>query len=122
MTKYTPDQIDRACELREQGVGIPDIARMLGMSKSAIEYHLLRNGADTPRPQRFIGFRTCLRGGRLVRAFGPQEDQILISMSNAGARYADIARTVNRSLGSVRMRLLILARHEARAEARELAA
>lgn len=96
------------------------IARHLGMSTSAVSFHCLKLGADSPNTVGNIqvpnGPMVVARGNHEVRRFSPDEDRLLIDMERSGTRICDIARSLKRPPNSVRGRLMTLARREARIE------
>lgn len=54
-----------------------------------------------------------------MRAFTPDEDARLLAMEAEGVKRSVMARRLGRKPNSVRGRLMVLARHEARREAAE---
>lgn len=119
--KYSEATTNEAAELREQGLSYGQISKRLNMTESAVYWHCLRLGADSPkfRPKEDhkIGPMVVNRGNHTVRGFTPDEDKILLNMSKAGAGIMEISRAMNRKHNSVKGRLMTLARHEAREEA-----
>lgn len=122
----TQEQKDFAFEKREAGWSINRIAMRLGVSPGSIAWHCLAMGADPPnaRPidKAIKGPVSCLRNGKSVRRFTPEEDQQLVAMRLAGKTDTQIGRVVGRRSNSIRGRLMTLARHDARAEIRLVAA
>lgn len=118
--KYSDAEVADAVEMREAGVARAEIARRLGMSIGAVDYHCLRLGAVAPAarivpsPPRTMEAR---RGDHVVRRFSPAEDARLLKLEAAGIAVNEIARRLGRPANSVRGRLQTLARHEALQEA-----
>ena len=124
MSKFSRDQITKACEMRERGVSQNIIARHTGIPVNSLDYVFKRYGADSPRLIKNTGKRrypTYLRNGIEIRAFNDDEDQYLTEMQDS-AGLAEMARHLSRPTSSVRNRILILARLEARREAQQEAA
>jgi hypothetical protein len=122
----TPEMIAEAAELREEhGWKIWKIARRLEISESAVSWHLLRIGADSPKcavrilPQTAPGPRIHMRGGRIVRRFTPAEDDLLLQKEAEGLGHVAIGNAFKppRGANTVAARLMTLARHQARWEA-----
>lgn len=121
--KYTPEQIERAAELRERGASYPEIARATGMSKGAIYWHCLRVGADRPGGEALPAIPTepvaYARSGHKVRRFTEAEDRRLLALEAQGKGMNEIARILGRKHNSVIGRLMTLARRDAREEAEQ---
>lgn len=119
--KYSDAQLHQMADMREAGSSYREIARVMGMSSSAVSWHCLRLAADRPDAKplgpRARGPQSMSRGSHTVRRFTASEDELLIVMDLAGARVCDIARALGRRSNSVRGRLMTLARHDARLEA-----
>ncbi|MEA3043005.1 MAG: hypothetical protein QOH47_843 [Sphingomonadales bacterium] len=120
----TEQQLDEMAELRELGRTAGSIQRHferqgVTVSRGLIEWQCLRLGADLPperrRPSAQLN-RPYERNGRLVRPFTPAEDRQLLALEAEGRPLNAIARQIGRGNNSVRGRLMILARREARAE------
>lgn len=116
--KYSDEQLNEAAELREAGMSLGAIAKRLGMSSGAVNWHCLRLGADTPQrskrqPQ---GPMVMQRSGHTVRRFTPDEDRKIREMAQQGAGASAIARSLGRKHNSIIGRLMTLARQEARNE------
>ena len=120
--KYPAALVDEATRLRETGLSFAQIGRRLGMPRSVIEFHCLRLGADSPdtalRPPPRLALPEYSRNGHVVRHFTAEEDARLLRLEAKGLSVMEIARHLNRRRNSVHGRLMRLARHEARAEAR----
>jgi hypothetical protein len=118
--KYPDKLIDEAARLRETGMSAKAIGKRLGMSASAVSFHCLRLGADSPNTVGNIpdpkGPMVVARGNHQVRRFTPEEDRLLIDMDVAGAKVCDMAKKLDRKPNSVRCRMMTLARRETRAE------
>ena len=118
--KYTEAQAELAAELREQGMTITQISERTGMGPQSVQYHCLRLGADLPPDMR--EGRNCrqpelyFRNGNAVRRFTPEEDRQLLELAVKGTPVSEIARRIGRRPNSTKNRLMLLARHEARAE------
>ena len=119
--KYSDATLNKAAELREEGLSISKIAARLGMSPGAVHWHCLRLGADLPDvdtrrpvpPQPMV----VQRGNHKVRRFTPDEDRRLVEMDLRGIGVSEMARRLGRKHNSVIGRLMTLARNEAREEA-----
>jgi hypothetical protein len=125
-----PDQIEQMADMRERGWTIVRIAtyfteRGTPVSCGSIQWQCLRVGADLPvhkrrrssgAPGRTISRAGSDRSRHSVTFFSPEEDARLVEMDKAGVRVCDIARELGRQPNSVRGRLMILSRLEARAE------
>jgi DNA-binding transcriptional ArsR family regulator len=118
--KYPDELIERAAEMREQGLTFGQIGLALGMSASAVSWHCLRLGADSPNTcmntKAPVTVMEAVRGGHLVRRFSEDEDRRILEMGAAGVRVAQIARTLGRRHNSIIGRLMTLARRENRIE------
>jgi len=121
MSKYSPEKIEHAVALREQGLTYNAVAARTGMSRGAVLYHCLKLGAESPRDQgpsrEYRGPTIVRRGGHVVKRFTPAEDRQLLALARDGVTPAVIARRLNRAPHSVTGRLMTLARREAREEA-----
>ncbi len=118
--KYTQDQFDEMAALRKQGLSHRAIGVRLGMSASAVSWHCLRLGADSPNTKTNLpangGPMSCTRNGVFVRRFTKEEDRKLLGMEATGASVAQMAKQLGRRWNSTRGRLMTLARHQERAE------
>lgn len=120
MSRLTETQRAHIEYLREQGIGHGGIARLVGCGPGAVAWHCLRYGIEPLRPLAWPSIpkpAIQVRGGRLVRAFSPAEDTRLLALALGGASPHAIGRRLGRAESSVRARLMILARRDARAEA-----
>lgn len=119
--KYSEDLCNEAAELKEGGMSDEAIARKLGMSQGAVFWHCLRLGADNPKNARRAPTPPAEgsgpRGNHYVRRFTKEEDRTLLALASQGINRAEIARRMDRKPNSIRYRLLILARRDARREA-----
>lgn len=114
--KYTPDQIERAAEMREAGRDCATIAAETGMTQAAVWWHCARLGAEPPGAryrERARGPMVMRRGAHLVRRFTPEEDRRMLDMRRRGLRVCQIAEVLERRQNSVSGRLMALARREA---------
>jgi len=111
-----------AIEKRELGWSCERIARSLGCSAGSVSWHCLQVGADPPNAKpidtSIRGPMAVVRNGKLVRRYSPEEDRKLVALSLSGKTHTEIGRELGRRPNSVRGRLMTLARHEARLEAR----
>jgi len=121
VSKYCEAAIERAVELREQGLTYAAAAQRTGMSPGAVEYYCLKLGAegprDTPPADAPTGPMVLRRKGHIVRRFTSDEDRQMLEMESAGLARAEIARRLGRRQHSISSRLMTLARREAREEA-----
>lgn len=119
MTKHSQKVIARALDMRERGRPMGTIIRLTGLNRNTIEYHCLKNGADSARHAGKPGRKMPLmmRGDTLVRPFSALEDRYIRKARLKRLTYSHMARTLDRGVSSIRMRLLILGRIDARAEA-----
>lgn len=119
--KYSDEELNQAAEMRERGLSFRQIGHKLGMSPSAVSWHCLRLGADSPNTLGRIdtpkGPMVVSRLGHTVRRFSDAEDERMLAMEADGARVCDMARALDRTPQSIRGRLMTLARREARMEA-----
>jgi len=108
----TPDQLnDLIAEQRESGASYQQIANRLAglghpMTAGQVNYRCLKLGIVLDRDRGRYGLP--VNG----RPFTPAEDQALIEMRLAGSTLEAIAARFGRKAGSIRKRLLILARHD----------
>ncbi|MCF7700536.1 hypothetical protein [Loktanella sp. M215] len=119
--KYDDATIAAAVDRRWQGQGLSRIAKDLGMTRGAVEYHCLAQGV-VPDGGSIVWLnrtKVVRRGNHLVRLFTAAEDRKTEALRISGASITEIARALGRKLVSVRSRLQTLAR---RLEAREAAA
>lgn len=118
------EQLVEMAELREQGWTTGRIQRHfkrqgVSVSRGVIDWQCLRLGADLPpelrRPsnQRDAPY---LRKGWIVRPFTPDDDRRLLDLEEQGKPLNWIAGQLGRRNISIRGRLMILARRDARAE------
>ncbi|HYD29221.1 helix-turn-helix domain-containing protein [Brevundimonas sp.] len=121
--RLTQEQIDRICELREEGLSYPKIAAIVGCSRGAVEWQCLKLGAEPPEPVKAspVGPMVVERNGRPVRRFTPEEDERLLRLARSGMTYAAIGRAMGRRHHSVLSRLMVLARRDERAAPRNYA-
>jgi len=119
----TPEIMEQVTELRENGWSYQRISKKVGVSPGSISWYCLREGIESPRneakvlPQTRPGPMVVKRGNHVVRAFTPDEDDQLLAMEAEGLSRSEIARRLDRKPNSIRGRLMVLGRHEARAEA-----
>lgn len=116
----TEAEIARIAEMREAGKTAAVIARRVGCSIGAVNYHCLKLGADAPgaKPLRdeIVGPSEMKRGDHVVRRFTPEDDALLKALALQGFGNGIIARRMGRRWNSVNGRLMTLARREARAQ------
>lgn len=121
----TDAQIDEMAELREQGRTYQQIANHFGtrgitISAGSIQWQCMRVGADLPPERRRPSCRrhepSFRRNGHVLRPFTADEDERLLEFERAGLPISEIGRRIGRKQNSVRARLMVLARREARAE------
>lgn len=120
----TDPQVDEMASLREQGWTLRAIADRFTaagtkVSVGSIGWQCLRVGADLPAEKRRpIDRRSgpIVRGTHVIRPFTPDEDQKLLALEESGMAIAAIGREIGRRQNSVRGRLMVLARAEARLE------
>ena len=113
---------NEAAQLGEAGLPVREIAGRLDMHPSAVSWHCLRLGADSPRdlckPPDPVRTQRYMRSGHVVRRFTPEEDEQLLHLEAEGLSAGDIAQHLNRRRNSIVGRLMTLARQETRNEAR----
>lgn len=118
--KYTRDQTQTAADLRERGWSCDRIAAKLDMTRGAVAYHCLRQGADVPPSQRTKTpnntVKRMRRGNHVVRRFTPDEDAKIVDMACRGIGPSAIGRVIGRPHNSIKGRLMTLARNQERAE------
>ena len=117
----TQAEKDELFRLRsERGLSYTQIARKMGISVGSVTYHTLVHGIEKPGSCPFRNrikppeTYTYMRNGKPVRGFTPEEDEILIKMSKAGAKYSEMGDRLGRRHNSVAARLATLARKEER--------
>ena len=111
--------VDTIVAMRRKKVSYAKIASAIGTAAGSVSLFCLTNGitAGTARPTpAHISDRQ--RGGKVVRAFTPSEDSILLAMESEGATYTQMAKATCRGFGSVKYRMANLARRCARQEKR----
>jgi DNA-directed RNA polymerase specialized sigma24 family protein len=118
--KLTDEQIEDLCRRREQGWSYRRLADQFGVTRGAVHYHTLRQGAVSPRqvcrptptePHAFVA-----GDGRTQRRFTQAEDALLLALEGEGLNYNEIARRCGRARTSVRIRLMTLALRDEIAE------
>ncbi|MEO1110127.1 MAG: hypothetical protein AAFX90_19610 [Pseudomonadota bacterium] len=118
--KFSDEILEKAAALREQGMTFRQIESETGVPHSVAYFHCLRLGADSPATATDTrtpgGPMQYTRGNHEVRRFTPAEDEHLLQLELSGMRICDIARKIGRKENSIRGRLMLLARKEARAE------
>jgi len=119
--RLTEADYARMAELRESGVSVARIAAIVGCSPGWVNWKCLQLGAEPPnaRPlaDAIVGPPVVRRGDHLVRRFTHEEDAALIAMEREGLSPSAIGRRLGRTPGSVKGRLMTLARREARRDA-----
>lgn len=98
--------------LKEE-LGLPHwrIAKRLGVSPSAVGYWVATLCLVAPGEKIAVPVLSdCVRGGRPVRRFSPEEDALILRRVEEGARMADIARELGRLRSSVDGRIKSLYR------------
>jgi hypothetical protein len=118
--KYTSEQVNKAAELREQGLSCGAIAEQVGMTERSVYWHCIKLGADSPlaaanapRPRKPI---TVQRGNHIVRQFTPQDDKQLLALEAEGLTPAMIAQRMGRKRNSIVGRMMTIAFKQERAE------
>lgn len=116
--RLSPNQIHRIFDLRERSWGIEAIAEVVGCNPSTVQYHLIKNGIEHPKPwtKKPNKGGDYYRNGKLVRRFTSREDAVILKMSSEGKTSWDIARFLKRPQNSVAQRLHMLARWQERKE------
>ncbi len=122
--RLTDEQLDEMALLRERGWSFGRISehfadKGLKLSPGAISWQCLRLGADAPPKFRGTCFqhdKPYQRGKHIVRPYTPEDDRILLALEGEGLGDSEIGRRLGRKPNSVRGRLMVLARREARAE------
>lgn len=112
--KYSEETIEKAIEMRESGLGRRAVAKALGMSPGAVDYHCLKLGADVPGAMKVWKPKVMRspRGNHFVRRFSEFEDAIITQMSIDGKGVNEIAKHLGRRHNSITGRLRTLARRE----------
>jgi len=122
--KLTPEQRVEIVALREKGWGIERIAKKMGCSVGAVQWHCLIACADPPTLVKNPCFakppkpKTYMRGGVLVRQFTPEEDAKMLELEKRGLGPTAIGRLMGRKWNTIKGRLATLARIEERKVAR----
>ena len=122
--KLTDAQLDEMCALLERGWGTTRIAQHFTdagtpITASSIDWKCMRLGADAPvrlrgrTPSKLVAYN---RSSGAVRPYSEEEDRILLTLTAAGTSHKSICEQLGRATSSVRGRLLILARRQAREE------
>ena len=116
--KHDDASIIKACELREGGLSVGQISVRMGIPRSTIEWHCIKAGAEPPRiqQQHYNPRPLRYRHGLPVRMFSEAEDLQLSGLEAAGMRLCDMAAKLGRHPSSIRNRLMLLARQQARRE------
>jgi DNA-binding CsgD family transcriptional regulator len=116
----TAAEKEYAAERREHGWSHDRIAKVLCCSPGAVAWHCLAMGADPPNAKpinkTIKGPLRYMRSGKPVRRFTAIDDQELLALSLAGKTHSQIAKVMGRQPKSIRGRLMMLARQEARPE------
>lgn len=121
--RLTPDQLDRAAELRAAGATVPQLCRELGCKPGALNWAFLTEALDPPHARPLPPVPTTPKifrsGDRLIRRFTAAEDARLLHLESRGFGPAQIGRLMapRRRASAVITRLRTLARRDARAEA-----
>jgi len=121
--KITDAQLSEMAVLRENdGLTYGEIAERIGSKAETVAWHCLRLGIDPPKPpqswEKIRGPAITHRNGHEVRRFTADEDARILELEATGMSTYAIARAIKRPNNSTRARLMILARREARREAR----
>lgn len=119
--RYSPSIIDRAISMYEsEKTTMKDAASAAGMTKSALNYHCIRQGIvgknqyfrETPTTEKIY-----YRNGKPVRRFTQAEDELIQRLSSEEKKSAyAIGKIVNRKKHSITLRLASLARRQAAKE------
>lgn len=119
--RLTDADYERIAELRAKGHSCEWIGRKIGCSGSAVSWHCLRLGIDTPKPaplrKDYYKRGPMKRGNFILRPYTPEDDAKLLDLEAKGLNYAELGRQLDRKPNSIRGRLMILARREERAAA-----
>lgn len=111
--------IERAAELREQGLSYSMIEKLTGMSRGSAYWHCLREGAEAPNNTIRAGAIGAMvlttKRGHTIRRYTEDEDQKILAMEALGANPTEIAKALGRARSSIIGRMMMLARHEERA-------
>lgn len=125
MSRLSEAQLAEMAALRERGWSCGRIGLKFGLSGDVIYWHCLRLGADPPNlrarvlPATATGPRTMKRGNHVLRRYTPAEDRQILALDAQGKGDTEIGRALGRKPNSIRGRLMTLARHDARREARQ---
>lgn len=113
MPRLTEQQIIEMAERREKGWSYGRLARAYGVTPGAVHYQCLRQGARSPNETglqaRAAPLVIRLSNGRVQKRFTASEDQQMQSLALSGLGPSAIARSLDRPLTSVRVRLMALA-------------
>lgn len=113
----TAGQIEQILAMREEGRTYGQIVRAVKCTRSAARYHCLQNGVDKPGNVRYLAApahaKEHHRGGHVVRRFSQEDDVLLRVLRMQGFGMPTIAKRMRRPYGSIRGRLLTLARQDA---------
>ncbi|KQP36678.1 hypothetical protein [Methylobacterium sp. Leaf100] len=119
--RLSDEHYDEIASRREAGESLSTIARAFGCSSSNIYLICLRLGADLPNakplPSGVRGPLVIERNGHTVRRFCADEDARLLALEAQGLGTGAIGKAMGRHPNSIRVRLMTLARREARSEA-----
>ena len=115
----TDDEQARIGELRRRNWTQEAIAREIGCTIGSVNWCCLKHGFQPKKPMhrlpvRFRSNGSYVRRGRIVRAFTPAEDALVLKFEAEGLSYAEIGRRLNRKPNSIQGRLLTLMRYEDR--------
>jgi hypothetical protein len=122
----TDEQVEAACRLREDdGLSTAQIVRQLKLpiGEKSLEWVLIVNGAESPNAvvqadfYRYAGM-VVGRGKHVMRYFTREDDVTILALERAGKNPGQIGRSLNppRRPNSIRGRLAIIARYQARCE------
>ena len=110
MSKVTPSSAQEMAELLEAGWSYKRISMRFGVTKGAVHYHCLQQGAVSPRTRRQNvgpGVVVC-KNGVVQRRFSPAEDAEIDRLATGGKTPTQIARALKRPYTSIRVRILTL--------------
>ncbi len=120
--KVTNRDLEKIFDMRERrGFSVMKIAKVLGLSKSTVGWHLIKYGVEkkgaAPEPK-VNKLRSYVRkDGVVIRPFSSEESLRAERMSKEGMTDSEIGRQLGRKPNVVTTHLRILARRAARAEA-----
>jgi hypothetical protein len=122
--RVTPEVKDRIFRMREAGRSYKAIGKAVGISAQAVSWYCLEACVEPSKPSKATCSWTEVRGpvivkrGKFViRRYLPEEDAQLLALEAEGLNYSQIGKRLGRKHNSIKGRLMVLARRDARAEA-----